>query len=99
MESYRNRVFGGVISGVAIAALLVICVMALLHLSFHLFSFGPDAIPLFAWVLIACLTETAFIVGAVKLWQKRRPMAVGILLSAVVVGTHMIMHLASHWTR
>jgi len=86
----------GVISGVAIAALLVICVMALLHLSFHLFSFGPDTVPLFAWVLIVGLVEAAFVVAAVKLWRKRRPMAIGILLTAVVVGTHVVMHFAGH---
>jgi hypothetical protein len=89
----------GVISGVAIAALLVICVMVLLHLSFHLFSVGPDTVPFFAWLLIAGLTETAFIVAAVRLWRKRRPMAVGILLSAVLVGTHVAMYLASRWNR
>src|SRR5271163_118049 len=83
----------GVVSGVAIAALLVICVMALLHLSFHLFSFTADTVPLFAWLLIVGLVETAFVVAAVKLWRKRRPMAIGILLSAAVVGTHVAMFL------
>jgi hypothetical protein len=30
------------------------------------------------------------------MWQKRRPMAVGILLMAVVLATHAVVHIALH---
>jgi hypothetical protein len=31
------------------------------------------------------------------LWRRRKPMAVGILLSAMLLATHFVMHIMSHW--
>ena len=90
----------GVISGIGIAILLGFCAVGLVHLSFHFVPWtNPERFPWIATLLLIGLPETAFIVAAVRLWRKRRPMAVGILVSAVVIGTHLIMHVAHEWSR
>ena len=90
----------GVISGVVIALVLGVCALGLVHFSFHFVPWAnPERFPWVATLLLIGLPETAFIVAAVKLWRKRRPMAVGILLSAVVIGTHLVMHVAHEWNR
>ena len=40
--------------------------------------------------------ETIFIVAAVALWRKRRSMAVGIVMSAVTLVAHVVVHLTTH---
>jgi hypothetical protein len=40
--------------------------------------------------------ETLFIVAAVALWRKRRSMAVGIVMSAVTLVAHVVVHLTTH---
>jgi hypothetical protein len=88
----------GLLLGVAMAITVTLCAYGLLRLSLHLFpvlEFG--GIPWLAWLTVFAIPETIFIVGAVKLWQKKRPMAIGILLSAIIFGTHFVMHIVSHW--
>jgi hypothetical protein len=46
---------------------------------------------------VIVLPEIIFVVAIVALWRKRRPMAVGILLLAVTLGTHFIVHVANHY--
>ena len=48
-------------------------------------------------LILAFLLEVLLAAVTVKFWQKKRPMAVGILLAAVILGTHFVMHIASHW--
>jgi hypothetical protein len=90
MNDFQKRAVG-VISGVGIAVAVTICLLVVIHLSGN-----PERIPWIAWTVIATLTEIGFVIAAIALWRKRRPMAVGILVSAALLGTHFVMHLASH---
>ena len=88
--------------GVLLGVLIAVAVMALGAFGVHmvLFRFFPAlehmGAPWPVW-LIALALEALLVVGTVTLWQKRRPMAVGILLVAAVFGTHFVVHLATHW--
>lgn len=88
----------GVLLGVCIA----VGVMAVGALGVHgvIFRIFPGlahgAVPWPVWI-VSLLVEALLVAGAVKLWQKRRPMAVGILLTALVFATHFVMYFASHW--
>ena len=93
-----GKEIAGLLLGVAMAIALAFCAFGLLQVSLHFFpvlEFG--GVPWAAWVIVFAIPETIFIVGAVKLWQKKRPMALGILLSAIIFATHFVMHLVSHW--
>jgi hypothetical protein len=87
----------GMVSGVAMATVLAICAYGLLRLSFHFFpslELGP--IPWLAWLMGFVIPEAIFIVAAMALWRNRRYIAVGILLAAVTLGTHIALHIANH---
>jgi hypothetical protein len=90
MNDFQKRAVG-VISGVGIAVAVTICLLVVIHLSGN-----PERLPWIAWTVIATLLEIGFAIIAIALWRKRRPMAVGVLLSAALLGTHFVMHLASH---
>ena len=88
--------------GVLLGVLIAVAVMAAGAFRVHgvLFRFFPALEHLgVPWpvYLIALVLEALLVVGTVKLWQKRRPMAIGILLAAVVFGTHFVVHIATHW--
>lgn len=90
------------VAGVLLGVLIAVAVMAAGAVAVHgvLFRFFPglehQGVPWPVWV-IALVLEALLVIGTVKLWQKRRPMAVGILLAAVVFGTHFVVHMATHW--
>jgi|HubBroStandDraft_1064217.scaffolds.fasta_scaffold05632_5 hypothetical protein len=86
----------GVASGVAIAAGVTLGAFGLVWLMFYLFP-KWDLGPVPWWVGVIVLPETIFVVAIVALWRKRRPMAVGILLLAVTLGTHFIVHVVNHY--
>jgi hypothetical protein len=88
----------GMISGVVIAiAVLAVCAFGLVRLSFFLFpGWDVERVPWAEWVSVILIPETIFMVAALKLWQKRRSVAVCILLSAVTLGTHFVVHVATH---
>ena len=99
MNVFQKRALG-FIAGSAIALVAAIAILALIHLSADLFSLGnPERMSRTAWALIAALSEGAVIVAAIALWRKRRPMAVGILLSAIAIGAHVAIHLSTHVLR
>ncbi len=87
----------GVASGIAIAFTLVLCAVGLLFLTAYLFpSLGLDRLEWTHWLTVIVIPEAIFIVAAMKLWRKRGPMAVGILLSAIVLAVHFAIHVATH---
>jgi hypothetical protein len=45
---------------------------------------------------VIVIPETIFIVSALALWRKRRSMAVGIVMSAVTLVAHVVVHLTTH---
>jgi hypothetical protein len=98
MNDFQTRAIG-VISGVGIAAAVTICFMVLTHLSGHIFGFSGSPWMLRLAMMMAVVLEVLFAVSVVALWRKRRPMAVGILLSAILVGTHVAMYMSTHLGR
>jgi hypothetical protein len=88
----------GVAWGVAIASVFAVFAYGLLRVSFHYFpSLYVGRVPWVAWLVVIALPETAFAAGAVMLWRRQRPMALGILLSAMLLATHFAIHILNHW--
>lgn len=87
----------GVGSGVVFAGMLVLCAFGLLRLVAFLFpGLGLDHLEWTHWLTVIVIPEAAFVVAAITLWRKRGPVAVGILLWAVVMALHVVIHVASH---
>ena len=78
------------------AGLLVVCMFGVVDLLFHLFP-KWDLGPMPWWVAVIVIPEITFVVAIVALWRKRRPMALGILLTAVILATHFAVHIANHF--
>ena len=87
----------GLLLGVLFAALLVVAAFGVFALLLHFFPAIGGGVPWPSWLIVFLLPETLFVVGAVRLWRKRRPMAIGVQLAAAIFGTHFAMHIASHW--
>ena len=87
----------GAISGIVIAVAVTGSAFALVRKLFYLFP-AWDLGPMPWWVAMIGIPEVIFIVAAAALWRKRRSMAVGILLSAVTLVAHFIVHVATHGT-
>ncbi len=86
----------GMLAGVGIAALLVLSAIGAVLLSFRFFpGLEVEHLKWTHWLTVI-VVETIFVISAVKLWRKRAPMAVGILLSAVVLAAHVVIHVATH---
>ena len=88
---------GWVFLGVVMAVLLVVCAMGLFSLAAYFYPPMQQSVPWPTWLVVFLLPETLFVVGTVRLWRKRKPMAVGILLAAVIFATHFVMHIVSHF--
>jgi hypothetical protein len=88
----------GVISGVVIAvAVLATSAFGLVRLSLFLFpAWDVQRVPWAEWLAVIAIPETIFIFTAISLWRKRRSMAVGILLSAIVLVAHFVVHITTH---
>jgi hypothetical protein len=98
MNDFQKRALGG-LSGVGIAAAVTICFMVLVHGTAHVFGFDnspwlPRVAVVMAWVM-----EVLFVGAVIALWRKRRPVAVGILLSAILLGTHFAIYMSTHMGR
>lgn len=85
----------GVLSGIGVAAGVILLAFGLVWLLFYLFP-KWDLGPVPWWAAVVVVPEITFIAGVVTLWRKRRPMAVGILLMAITLATHFIVHVAGH---
>ena len=48
------------------------------------------------WLAVIVIPEAIFIIAVVRLWRKRGPLAIGIILSAVVLAVHFAIHVATH---
>lgn len=87
----------GIVSGAVSAIMLVACAFGLLRLTDILFpSLGIANTEWTHWFSVIVIPEAIFIAAAVVLWRKRRPIAAGVLLTAVAVGLHVAIHVASH---
>lgn len=94
-ETAKN--VGWVFTGIVLSALLVLCAAGVYHLAESFFPSMKQGIPWPTWLVVFFLPETLFVIGTVRFWRKRRPMAVGVLLAAVIFATHFVMHIVSHF--
>jgi hypothetical protein len=98
MNDFQKRTVG-VASGIAIAIGATICFMVLVHGSAHIFGFTDSPWMMRVAAVMAVVLEAVFTVTVIALWRKRRPMAIGILLTAILLGTHFAMYMSSHLGR
>jgi hypothetical protein len=84
----------GTISGVAIAGGVLVCAFGLVRLSFLLFP--ASDVEWTAPLGMIAAPGTIFVIAAVALWRKRRSMAVGMVVSAVALVAHVVVHLTTH---
>lgn len=89
---------GGVLVGVAMAGgVVALSVWGVLNLvSTAVPEWQMGHVRLLEWLTFILIPETVFSVAAVALWRKRRTVAVGILLSAMMLTTHLFVHAARH---
>lgn len=89
-----GKIIGGLAAGIGIALAFALCVTALHLLSVYFFpGLEHQRIPWMTWLTIFLMPEAVFIAGIVFLWQrKRKPMAIGVLLCAMALATHFVMH-------
>ena len=76
--------------------MLVVCAFGFVDLLFHLFP-KWDLGPMPWWMAVIVIPEIIFVLAIVTLWRKRRPMALGILLTAIILATHFAVHIATHF--
>jgi hypothetical protein len=97
MLKHIRRNAAGTLSGIGMAVGVLVAAFGLVRFLLVLFPAsdlkGVESAELLA-VIVA--PETIFVVAAVALWRKRRPMAVGLVLSAVILVAHVVVHLATH---
>jgi hypothetical protein len=91
----ENRTIG-ILAGAGIAGMLVVFAFGVVDLLFHVFP-KWDLGPIPWWVAVIVIPEIIFVVSVVALWRRRRPMALGILLTAIILATHFAVHLATHF--
>jgi cytochrome bd-type quinol oxidase subunit 2 len=85
----------GVTSGIVIVLAVTSLAFVLVRQLFYAFpAWDLGAMPW--WVAMIVIPEIIFVVTAVALWRKRRSMAAGILLSAIVLVVHFVVHAATH---
>jgi hypothetical protein len=86
----------GMLAGVAVAgAVLTVCVLAWSNLT-RASWFEPALGKLADRMLWLIVPEAVYVASAAALWQRRRPIAAGILTAGVILLTHTIVHFASH---
>jgi len=96
MNTFQKRAVG-VISGVGLTVAVTFLLMVLIHLSDHLFGFA-EWMPRIVMTM-SVLAEVLFVGAVIALWRKRRPMAIGILFTAILLGTHFAMYMSTHLGR
>ncbi len=90
----QKRVLG-MMTGVGTGFLLAVGGFVLLLVVLHLIS-DPARMPFPAQLAIVGIPEIVFAVIAIKLWRKRRPIAVGVLATAILLAAHVVTHVATH---
>ena len=97
MLKYIRRNAAGTLSGIGIGVGVLVAAFGLVRVLLVIFPAstlkGVESAELLA-VIVA--PETIFVVAAVALWRRRKPMAVGLVLSAVILVAHVVVHLTTH---
>jgi hypothetical protein len=97
MLKHMRRTAAGTLAGIGIAVGVLVAAFGLVRLLLVIFPAptlkGVESVQMLAVIVVP---ETIFVVAAVALWRKRRPMAVGLVLSAVTLVAHVVVHLTTH---
>jgi len=85
-------------SGVAIsAALLAVSIVGVARLLSAVLSARTlEHLHWLGWLPILVIPEGIFAIAAIALWRKRRDIASGIVLGAVALGVHVVVHVTTH---
>jgi hypothetical protein len=95
MKNIRKKTVG-VLSGILLASALVLCAFGLLFPAASLFpKLGLDRLGWSQGLAVIVIPETIFTVAIVMLWRKKGSFAMGILLSAIVLAVHAVIHVAT----
>jgi len=87
----------GIASGALAALALAGSAFALLRIVDLLFpGLGIARTEWTHWFGAIVIPEAVFLAAGILLWRKRGPVAAGILLTAVAIGLHFAIHVASH---
>jgi len=91
---------GLLVAGALGTAVLVMIAFALLYLTAVTFpQLGIEQAEWTHILVVIVIPAIICLCGAAWLWRRKRPLAVGILLSVVAVGTHVVLHFAHHFAR
>ncbi|HEX4773880.1 MAG TPA: hypothetical protein VH351_23805 [Bryobacteraceae bacterium] len=96
MKDIRKKTLG-TMSGIGIALALALAAFGVYALAVYLVPSLHTGVPWPAWIMVIAVPETIFAICVVKMWQRKRYQAVGILLAAMVLATHFAIHIAGHW--
>lgn len=93
-----RKMTAGMLWGVVIASLvLTISLLGFLRAAPLLFpEWHVGHARLVQWLAIVGIPEAVFMATAVALWRRKRPMAAGILLAAMMLMSHAIVHMVTH---
>lgn len=98
MTNGAGKRTAGILTGAGISAMLVVCAFGLLLLANYLLpGLGLDRLEWTHWLTVIVIPEIMFVVAVAMLWRRRHAMAVGILLTAIVLATHAVVHVATHF--
>jgi cytochrome bd-type quinol oxidase subunit 2 len=93
-ESIGKRA-AGVTAGIVLVLAVTSLALVLVRQLFYAFpAWDLGSMPW--WVAMIVIPEIIFVVAVVALWRKRRSVATGILLSAIVLAVHFVVHAATH---
>jgi hypothetical protein len=97
MLKHIRRNAAGTLSGIGIAVGVLVAAFGLVRLLLVIFPAstlqGVESAEMLAVIVVP---ETIFVVAAVALWRNRRPMALGLVSSAVILVAHVVVHLTTH---
>ncbi len=97
MLNQIRRNAGGTLSGVGIALGVLLTAFGLVRLLLVIFPASTlKAVESAEMLSVIVVPEIIFLVAARALWRNKRPMAVGLVLSAVVLVAHFVIHLTTH---
>jgi len=97
MLSQIRRNAAGTLSGIGIAVGVLVTAFGLVRLLLVIFPASTlKAVESAEMLAVIVVPETIFLVAAMALWRNRRPVAVGLVLSAVILVAHVVVHLTTH---
>jgi hypothetical protein len=88
---------GGIAAGIAIVGVVfVVSGAGLLRVVLYAIPAWRADYGLAQWLTAIVMPELVFVVTAAALWRRRRSVATGVVLAAVVLIVHFVVHVAAH---